>query len=284
MLEADRLSVVQSGIFSNAHGPMQIQLDIQDVHLSHPQGELYTKYWYNPASEFAPLILFHESLGSVQQWKQFPEQLAYATGRSIIAYDRIGFGQSTGQTGLVQPDFVRLEARQTLPILRQHFNITEFVTFGHSIGGGYAAGCALEYPEDCQALIIESILAHADEHMRAGIRQAQVAFQNPNWMQRLALYHADKAESVLNAWINSWLSPRFEHWSIEHEIAQLSCPTIIIHPENDEYGRVDQAERIVKALKARNELHLIAQCGHVPHHEYPELIVNKIATFLEHIA
>lgn len=263
---------------------MHIQLDIQDVYLSHPEGELYTKYWYNPTSNLAPLILFHESLGSVQQWKQFPEQLAYATGRSILAYDRIGFGQSTGVTGRVQPDFVRLEARQTLPIFRQHFHIAEFVVFGHSIGGGFAAGCALEYPQDCKALIIESILARADDHMRKGIRQAQLAFQSPKWMQRLRHYHGDKAATVLNAWIESWLSPEFEHWSIEHDIALLRCPTMIIHPENDEYGRVDQAETIINALHTPHELHLIANCGHVPHHEHPDLIVQKISHFLHNIA
>lgn len=46
-------------------------------------------------SSKAVIVLLHESLGSVALWKQFPQALANATGRQVIAYDRLGFGRSS---------------------------------------------------------------------------------------------------------------------------------------------------------------------------------------------
>lgn len=254
-------------------------IQINQAYIAHPQGEVFVQSWQVEHSLLAPMILFHESLGSVEQWKDFPLKLARATGRTIIAYDRIGFGQSSGVTGQLKLDFIYNEAEQTLPYLIEYFKIENFIVFGHSIGGGFAAGCAIQYPQ-CQALIIESILARADETMRRGIRQAKIAFQNPKWMDRLKRYHGDKGQSVLDAWTVSWLSDAFEDWNIIKEMSKIHCPSMIIHPENDEYGDVTQAQTIIDALHAEAELHLIADCGHVPHHEQTDLIVDKVKTFL----
>jgi len=38
----------------------------------------------------APILLFHDSLGCVDLWRSFPGKLANATGRRVIAYDRLG--------------------------------------------------------------------------------------------------------------------------------------------------------------------------------------------------
>lgn len=255
------------------------QTQTQEVYLSHLDGELYVKYWKVADSPSAPIILFHESLGSVEQWKDFPDKLAIQTQRSVIAYDRVGFGKSTGTTGRVKADFIFNEAQFTLPLILQYFNIEGFIVFGHSIGGGFATGCAITFPT-CQALIIESILARTDETMRVGIRQAKLAFQNPKWMSRLKLYHGDKAQTVLDAWTESWLSDDFKDWSIISEISKISCPTLIIHPEHDEYSHVNQAQSIVHAMTVQCELQLISECGHVPHNEQPDLIVGLVKKFL----
>lgn len=255
------------------------QLLIDTTFVSHPEGKIFIKYWKNPQAHRAPIILFHESLGSVAQWRDFPEHLAQATGRSVFAYDRIGFGQSTGRTGLVKADFIYTEAKHSIPLILKHFGLTQFVVMGHSIGGGFAAGTAIQFPE-CQALILESIMAQSDEHMRQGVILAQQAFQQPKWFERIARYHAEKAQSVLDAWTTSWLSDELRDWSIVGEIEKIQCPTLIIHPENDEYAQVNQADAIVKALKAPYTLALIPECGHVPHQEYPERMIDTICHFL----
>lgn len=248
--------------------------------ISLPEGKLFVKYWQNKASQLAPIILFHESLGCVEQWRDFPQQLLHATGRSVLAYDRIGFGQSTGQTGHVKVDFIFEEALHSIPLLLQRFSIEKFIAFGHSIGGGFAAGTAIHFPQ-CRALILESILAHSDEHMRHGVQVAQKLFLQPQYFARIERYHAAKAQSVLDAWTQSWLSDGLSDWSIVNEIDKIHCPTLLIHPEKDEFGHIDQAYAIINALKVPHQLALIAECGHVPHQEYPELVIQKISSFLK---
>jgi pimeloyl-ACP methyl ester carboxylesterase len=59
----------------------------------------------------APLVLMHDSLGSVDLWREFPAQLAAATGREVIAYDRLGFGHSDPNPHRLQPSFVETRSR-----------------------------------------------------------------------------------------------------------------------------------------------------------------------------
>ncbi len=54
--------------------------------------KLYVKSWSTDQHSTTPIILLHDSLGSVELWRDFPERLAEITGRQIIAYDRLGFG------------------------------------------------------------------------------------------------------------------------------------------------------------------------------------------------
>ncbi len=52
--------------------------------------------WYRPeqVSPSRPVIMLHEGLGSLSLWKEFPVQLARATGRAVLAYSRAGYGKS----------------------------------------------------------------------------------------------------------------------------------------------------------------------------------------------
>src|SRR5258708_17017459 len=40
------------------------------------------------------LVFLHEGLGSIRQWRDFPVQVAAATGCPALVYDRYGYGQS----------------------------------------------------------------------------------------------------------------------------------------------------------------------------------------------
>ena len=48
-----------------------------------------------PAPDEAPtIVMLHEGLGSVAQWKEFPAQVAEATGCGVFVYSRQGYGGS----------------------------------------------------------------------------------------------------------------------------------------------------------------------------------------------
>ncbi|MEQ9510813.1 MAG: alpha/beta hydrolase, partial [Alloalcanivorax xenomutans] len=70
-------------------------LFVEETWINASQGRLFVKRWTpkNIATP-TPIVLFHDSLGCVALWRDFPQQLAGVTGREVIAYDRLGFGQS----------------------------------------------------------------------------------------------------------------------------------------------------------------------------------------------
>ncbi|MGL6126360.1 alpha/beta fold hydrolase, partial [Chryseobacterium artocarpi] len=67
---------------------------------------------YNNSFEDKPTIVFlHDSLGSVQLWRDFPAKLAAATECNVLAYDRLGYGKSFPMPTHVRPvNYMELEA------------------------------------------------------------------------------------------------------------------------------------------------------------------------------
>lgn len=132
---------------------------LQDIWVTTRHGRIFVRRW-TPSStqsdKMAPIVLFHDSLDCVMLWRDFPERLAAATGHDVIAYDRLGFGQSDPHPGRLDNRFVHDEANGTFHELREQLGIGDFIAFGHSVGGGMAIACAAAYPSACRALITES--------------------------------------------------------------------------------------------------------------------------------
>lgn len=257
-------------------------ISIKQQYLEYLQFKIFVKAWIVAQTSRAPILLFHESLGSVAQWKDFPEQIANATQRTVIAYDRIGFGQSTGLSQLLKPNFLKDEAQHIIPLILEHFDVNEFVAFGHSIGGGFAAGCALEYRQ-CVALVMEASLGYMDEQTIHGVSEAKIAFQDPQRFNRLRVYHGHKAQAVLDSWTESWLSEAFKNWSILEALSEISCPIMIFQGMQDPYANIKQAHAIKNVVHTECVLHLIDHCGHIPHQQQNDLVVARLKTFLDDI-
>lgn len=261
-------------------------------------GRLFARRWAaGPApcpdpSAPPPIVLFHDSLGCVDLWREFPAVLRRATGRGVIAYDRLGFGRSDARTGLLPRDFVEDEARTSLPALRAHFNVQRFVALGHSVGGGMAAHCAAtrgtpgDGPggaagSDCDALITIAAQACVEERTLQGIREARDQFTQPGALERLARYHgADQARWVLSAWVDTWLHPGFADWSLAEAMARVTCPVLALHGDRDEYGSTEQPERIARWAAGPARVDILPGVAHVPHREQPDAVAQRIAGFL----
>ena len=144
-----------------------------ETYVSVPGGELYVRHWSVPSPSQCPIVLLHDSLGSVEQWRDFPSLLAAETSRSVFAYDRLGFGKSSPRAELPSPDFVFEEAHKIFPALMQALEIDRFVPFGHSVGGGMALATAATFGKKCQAVVSESAQAFVEPLTLTGIRAAQ---------------------------------------------------------------------------------------------------------------
>lgn len=202
-----------------------------------PGGKVYVKQWTpGNVAKALPILLLHDSLGCIEMWREFPQQVCERTGRVVIAYDRLGFGQSSRRNELPSNRFMYEEAEIYLPIILKSLGIESFILLGHSVGGAMAVICAGFFGEQCKAVITEAAQVYVEERTREGIIQAKTEFQNPDVFAKLEKYHADKAQWLLDAWINIWMSRDFDDWSLKADLPKVRCPILAIHGDRDEYG------------------------------------------------
>lgn len=201
-----------------------------------PHGRLFTRRWFPAGVECSrvkpPIILFHDSLGCVELWRDFPERLCQATEREVIAYDRLGFGQSDAHPGKLPMHFIRDEAERFF-----------------------------------------ALTLH-------GIRVAKAQFEKAEHIKRLEKYHGKKAQWVLSAWTDSWLSEAFSGWTIEDTIDSIHCPLLALHGEQDEYGSVLHPMRIARLTTAPGEYLILEDCHHVPHRKAPDVVLDAVDRLL----
>ena len=241
-------------------------------------GRLYAKSWRPDTGIFRPpIILFHDSLGCIALWRDFPQQLAQSSGRQVIAYDRLGFGRSDARTDILQQNFMALEAEQAVPLLCEQFSIQEFVACGHSVGGGMAVETGARFSERCQAVITIAAQAFVEERTLQGIRIAQQEFRSAETFAKLVKYHGSKTDWVLHAWIDTWLAPERAGWSLDPALEKLHCPVLAIHGERDEYGSEAHPHHIAAG---RGSVYFMPDTGHVPHRERPAQVLLAIENFL----
>ncbi len=254
-----------------------------DVSIATPDGALFVRIWggRERCRAVPPILLFHDSLGSVELWREFPEALAQSTGHPVIAYDRLGFGRSDPHPGALPFAFVRDEAHSSVPALRTALAIDRMVLFGHSVGGAMAVVTAARFAEATVGVITESAQSFVEERTLAAIRAAKASFEAPGQVERLTRYHGDKAAWVLSAWTESWLRPQFATLALDNYLRRLRCPVLAIHGDRDEFGSLAHPQRIAALAATHTDTIILEDTGHVPHREKPDLVLRAVSTFLD---
>ncbi|MES1945564.1 hydrolase-like protein [Salinisphaera sp. PC39] len=259
----------------------EVSVEASDRFVAVPGGDVFVRQWRLDEEDRAPIILLHDSLGSVEQWRDFPEALAVATGRGVIAYDRLGFGRSTRRAVPMQAGFIDDEARVYVPTLADALGLGEYVLFGHSVGGGMALVAAAVPGNDCVAVITEAAQAFVEARTLTGIREAKKAFADESRFARLERWHGERARWVLTAWTEVWLSPRFRDWSLDPYLDKVRCPVLAIHGDADEFGSGEFPRRIAQGVSGPAREAILDDCGHVPHRERRDHVLALVAAFLE---
>jgi len=236
----------------------------EEIFLPTSRGQLFVCRWSpeTPNALTPPIVLVHDSLG-------------------VIAYDRLGFGRSDPHPALLTPpDFITDEAVGDFDRVLDHLNIKEFVVLGHSVGGGMGLGVAATVGSRCHALITISAQTFAEEKTLEGVRAAKEFFAVPEQVARISKYHGNKAPWILNAWIENWLSPAFDDWSLDAQIKEARCPILAIHGAEDEYGSQAHAERIAEHAVTPVTLCILEGEGHVPHRTSTKTVLATVKEFL----
>ena len=258
--------------------------DAVDRYLDTGEGRVFVRAWApGVASDetLAPIVLFHDSLGCVELWREFPRLLCDASGRRVIAYDRPGFGRSDPHPSKLTNDFIADEAKTTFARVHEGLELDRFIAFGHSVGGGMAVACAAAHAQRCEGVVTESAQAFVEDRTLQGILAAKEDFARPGRIDRLRRYHGDKADWVLHAWIDTWLSPGFAAWTLDDELLRVRCRLLAMHGDRDEFGSMRHPERIVALCGGAAEIERLHDCGHVPHREHPDRVLARVRPWLD---
>jgi len=229
------------------------------------------------AGEGTPLLLLHEGLGSVSMWRDFPGLLADVTRRPVVAWSRQGYGWSEPLPDARDPDYMHVEADR-LPRLLDALGIERAALFGHSDGGSIALLAAARFPDRVEALILEAPHIYVEQVTVDSIAAIRDVYQRSDLAERLGRHHRD-ADEVFWRWNNIWLEPRFRSWNIEECLADIRAPALLIQGLEDEYGTLEQLNRIEAMLDRVCRLEL-TNCGHSPHRDQPAAVLEGVAAFL----
>lgn len=243
-------------------------------------GNLAVRSWNAEGNALAPIMLLHDSLGSIELWRDFPAALAQVTQRPVIAYDRLGFGRSSPRQAPPGSNFIREEAEIYFPQLAKALGISSYLLLGHSVGGVMALTIAATHPEQCQLVISISAQSFIEERTLSGIRDAKKLFAQADQFDKLSKWHGDKARWVLDAWTETWLAPDFRSWSLDDDLIRVRCPVLAIHGDSDEYGSVEFPLHIANKVSGPSRSEILIDCGHVPHRQQRDEVLKRAADFV----
>ncbi|MFI5012806.1 MAG: alpha/beta fold hydrolase [Hyphomicrobiales bacterium] len=236
-----------------------------------------------PPAETATIVMLHEGLGSVGLWGDFPDKLAAATGASIFAYARAGYGASS-PVRLPRPlTYMDDEAFIVLPELLDAIGFRRGLLLGHSDGASIAALYAGGVQDHrIRGLILIAPHFVVEDMGLAAIEKAKRAYETGDLKGKLARWHRHVDNAFLG-WNDAWLDPRFKAWDISESLGYIRVPIQIVQGEKDQYGTTRQIEIAQEECYCPVDVALIEGVGHSPHREAPETTSRAVAEFADRI-
>jgi pimeloyl-ACP methyl ester carboxylesterase len=232
----------------------------------------------------APIVFLHEGLGSAKHWRDFPARVAAATGREAIAYSRLGYGRSD-PVPLPRPlDYMERDAREWVPRILDALGAPRFVLFGHSDGASIAllhtAYESAAGKDRIEKLVLEAPHVFVEDLSIASIQNARESYRTTDLKNRLARHHGDNVEVAFRGWNDAWLDPGFRSWNIESVLPAVGVPLLLIQGEDDAYGTRAQLDAIAQKAQGPSTLALLPGCGHAPHRDAPDVVLDHVRRFL----
>ena len=236
--------------------------------------------WVEPIARDCPVLVFlHEGLGSIAQWKTFPDAVAAATGCGTLIYSRYGFGQSDPLVGPRDVDYLVHEALVVLPAVLAERGITDPILIGHSDGATIALLYASDPRWSTRAVVVEAPHVFVEDVALTGIERAREAYRNGDLRRKLGKYHRD-VDAMFDGWAETWLRPEFRAWNMESRLPGVGCPVLLIQGLDDPYGSIAQVDAITRQVSGPVTVMLLPACEHAPHVECEREVREAIVRFV----
>lgn len=237
--------------------------------------------WINKGIQDRPVILFlHEGLGSIPQWKSYPQLLCDKLGCTGLIYDRIGHGCSSKLLTKRDDQYLHNYALDELPqVIDGLLKDTPILLYGHSDGGSISliyAG-SIDNP-NLKGVITEAAHVFVEDITLEGITPVVEAFENDELKAKLEKYHGEKTTEMFYAWSDTWFLKKFRSWNIEELLPIISAPVLAIQGEDDEYGSIEQLQSI-KDNCQNAIIEFIPDCAHSPFKQAQETVLALSTEF-----
>jgi pimeloyl-ACP methyl ester carboxylesterase len=240
--------------------------------------------WHGPPTSEAPTLVFlHEGLGSISRWRDFPAALCARLGWSGLVYDRQGYGGSDPFHAPLSPRFMHDEALRVLPRVLEAFDIGRPILFGHSDGASIALIYAGAEPHAPAALILEAPHVFVEPITVSSIAAIRDAYRSTDLRARLERHHGTNADTLFESWAATWLSDEFRSWNVEEYLPKITCPTLVIQGNDDQYGTTRQVDAVAAGVSAPVNTVLLDACGHSPHIDQRNAVEAVSTEFLQQL-
>jgi len=227
------------------------------------------------------IVLLHEGLGSVAMWRDFPAEVARATDHDVLAYSRRGYGRSSPLRAARPVRFMHDEALVVLPRLLDALAVERPVLLGHSDGASIAIVHAGASARAVAGLVLLAPHVMVEEVTVASIAAARRAYETSDLRARLSRYH-DDVDGAFRGWNDIWLAPEFRAWNVEEYLPAITCPVLAIQGDRDEYGTMDQIDRIARGAHGVEVL-AVPGAGHSLHRDCPQEVLEAVNRFVARV-
>lgn len=221
--------------------------------------------------------MLHDGLGSIPQWRSLPAQVAEQSGRTVLAYERAGHGESLPTpTGPWPTDWLRDETAVLAEVIAQTTDQPPVVV-GMSDGGSIALLHAMQ--PDCAVSAVLTLAAHSwVEQVCFEAIVAMRANRTPI-VTGLSRFHRDAA-AVFDAWSGAWVSDEFRVWDIRSELSTIDVPTLVAQGAEDAYATQAHAHITADAIGANAASLIVPDVGHIMHHDDSDGVARLVTDFL----
>jgi pimeloyl-ACP methyl ester carboxylesterase len=252
------------------------------------------------------IVLLHGFGASSTTWAPLAPGLA-ATGRRVVAFDRLGFGRSDrprrprggwGPAG--SPYRPSVAGRHTLAVL-DGLAIGSAVLVGHSAGAVAAVLAALEAPARVAGLglVAPALLSEGPPPLVAAAFSVPGAAVVAPWVLRRSAgllvrglrstWHdpAGVTAEVVDRYREPLRRPGWEHALVEmtraverlrlaDRLPQVAAPAVVVAGASDRIVKPRDARRIADLLGGPTSLVVVPDAGHLVHEEQPAAVRDAL--------
>ena len=252
-------------------------------------------------------LLLHGFAASLYSWHAVMEPLSQLG--TVIAFDRPGFGLSEHPLTWKGRNPYSSEAQVELVIsLLNHFGVEKAILVGNSAGGAVSMQVALMHPERVEALILVDPAVYIGKRVPGWLHYLldtpQMRHLGP-LLSRQILKHGQ--DLIKLAWHDPSKLPiemleyyqkpyQVENWDkalweftlasrptgLAERLDEITLPVLVVTGDDDRI--VPTADSLQLADELPNAtLKVIAESGHIPHEEQPQIFMDAVKGFLQKI-